>query len=116
MIFEFRKEKVFDPFNSPILLDGDAIEMVYSYRYLGAEIGDHLNWGGGGGGRGQTKAVSLQCNRKLYFLCKLKQFHVNERIIWLFLRICDSEYNYPVTIMLCGITMLGIRTQISYTE
>ena len=45
MIFDFRKKKVVDPFNSPILLDGDAIEMVHSYRYLGTEIYDHLNWG-----------------------------------------------------------------------
>ena len=78
MIFDFRKKKVFDPFNSPILLDGDAIEMVHSYRYLGTEIDDHLNWGE------QTKAVSLKCNQKLYFLRKLKQFNVNERILWLF--------------------------------
>ena len=78
MIFDFRKKKVFYPFNYPTLLDGDAIEMVHSYRYLGTEIDDHLNWGE------QTKAVSLKCNQKLYFLRKLKQFHVNERILWLF--------------------------------
>ena len=78
MIFDFRKKKDFEPHSSPIVFDGDPIEYVHSYRYLGTEIDDQLSWGE------QTKTVSSKCNQRLYFLRKLKQFKVNEKILWLF--------------------------------
>ena len=92
MIFDFRKKK-FNPLDFPICTDGDPIENTHSYRYLGTEIDDQLSWGE------QTKATSLKCTQRLYFLRKLKLFHVNERILYLFyLSVIQSTITHNIVV------------------
>ena len=78
MIFDFRKKNICDPVDFPIYINDVPVENVHCYKYLGTVIDDQLSWGE------QTKAISLKCNQRLYFLRKLKQFHVHERILQLF--------------------------------
>ena len=78
MIFDFRKKSIRNPTDFPIHIDNVPIEIVHNYRYLGTVIDDQLNWSD------QTKATLMKCNQRLYYLRKMKQFHVNERILYLF--------------------------------
>ena len=78
IVFDFRQKKAFEPIDRPVYFNDDTIENVDSYRYLGTEIDNKLSW------EDKSKRTLTKCNQRLYFLRKLKYFHVNDRILFLF--------------------------------
>lgn len=78
MIFDFRKKKNVDPCERPIHIDDADVEVVDTYKYLGTTIDSNLSWGE------HTQKLATKCNQRLYFLRKLRSFHVDRTIMNLF--------------------------------
>ena len=59
-------------------INDESVETVGSYKYFGFKIDNKLNW---------PAHVDVLCNKlntRLFFLKKLKSFHVNESILKMF--------------------------------
>lgn len=78
MIIDFRRK----PTNVPdaINIDGEPVERVKEYKYLGIVIDDELK------GNANTNLVIKKCNQRLYFIRILNNVQVNKKIINLFYR------------------------------
>jgi hypothetical protein len=77
MVIDFRLIK--DPIE-PVIIKGEPVEIVRTYRYLGTTIDDKLSW---------TDNILERCElsrNKLYFLRRLRQFNVDQEIMSLFYR------------------------------
>ena len=61
-------------------INGDNVENVKEYKYLGTIFDYKLNWSA------NTDAVIKKCQQRLHFLRKLRSFNVNERVLSLFYR------------------------------
>ena len=59
-------------------IDGEDIEKVETYKYLGTTINDSLKWGD------HCRELRKKGQQRLYFLRKLKSFHVDRTIMYLF--------------------------------
>ncbi|PIK55917.1 hypothetical protein BSL78_07187 [Apostichopus japonicus] len=75
LVFDFRKGNIV---HDHVIIDGNVVERVESYKYLGTYIDNKLNW------NVHTKAVKGKACQRLYFLRKLKQCRVNYTIMKLF--------------------------------
>ena len=75
LIMDFRRNK-----NTvdPIVIKGEPVEMVDTYKYLGTIIDNQLDWSP------NVDAVCKRANQRLFFLRKLRQFRVNPEILHLF--------------------------------
>ncbi|ELT93714.1 hypothetical protein CAPTEDRAFT_110058 [Capitella teleta] len=82
---------------TPIIIKGQPIEQVTTYKYLGITIQSDLRW---------TSHISTQCKKAsawLYYLRKLRQFHVDRHLQELFfIATIDS-------LLLFGMTVWGGR-------
>ena len=76
MIFDFRTSKRSELL--PIVIKDSDIEIVETYKYLGTVIDNRLTWAD------QCKAVLSKSQQRMYFLRKLKAFHVDRTILRLF--------------------------------
>ena len=65
---------------SPLRINGDSIEIINEYKYLGTIIDSKLNW------NSNTDAVFKKCQQRLHLLRKLKSFNVNAGVLSLFYR------------------------------
>ena len=75
LIFDFRT----NPTNIiPVVINGNVIEQVHTYKYLGVVIDDKLKW------VEQASAVSKKINKRMFFLRKLNSFNVDKTILNLF--------------------------------
>ena len=72
IIFDFRKNNTQ---YEPLRIHGEIIEQVHEYIYLGTVIDDKLCW------RGNCLTIQRKTNQRMFFLRKLKKFHV-DRTIW----------------------------------
>ena len=77
LVIDFRIKK--NPV-SPLVIKGQEIEQVQTYKYLGVIIDDKLNW------QRHSSAVCNQLNRRMFFLRKLRSFKVDTTILSLFYR------------------------------
>ena len=90
MIFDFRRKR---EDHEQILIDGEAVEVVHTYKYLGVTIDDKLNW--------QAHASSLlsKCHQRMYFIRKLKYFNIDNTLITLFYKsILQSVISFCLTV------------------
>ena len=72
LIFDFRT----NPTNIiPVVINGNVIEQVHTYKYLGVVIDDKLKWDE------QASAVSKKINKLMFFLRKLNSFNVDKTIL-----------------------------------
>ena len=78
MIIDFRSTKHVDPKRCPIIVEGEAIEVVDTYKYLGTTISDSLKW------ERHCKSLYNKGQQRMYFLRKLRSFHVDRTILRLF--------------------------------
>ena len=62
----------------PVVINGNVIEQVHTYKYLGVVIDDKLKW------VEQASAVSKKINKRMFFLRKLNSFNVDKTILNLF--------------------------------
>lgn len=58
-----------------IIIKGELVKMVESYKYLGTIIDNQLNW------TTNVNAVCKWANRRLFFLRKLWQLHISPQIL-----------------------------------
>ena len=75
MVFDFRKKK--DPI-LPLVLKNEEVEIVQSYKYLGVTIDDKLDW------HSHASLVHRKLSQRLYFLRKLREFNIDNKILSLF--------------------------------
>ena len=75
MVIDFRKNQ--DPLD-PIFINGEEVERVKTYKYLGVTIDNTLNWDC------HTDLMIKKLNSRLYFLRKLNTFHVDNTLLTLF--------------------------------
>ena len=76
MVFDFRKNS-FDVFR-PVFINNSVIDVVGSFKYLGTMFSSDLKW------TLHTKMQVAKTNQRLYFLRKLREFHVDRTIMSLF--------------------------------
>ena len=76
IIFDFRTSKPTEVM--PIQIKEENIEIVETYRYLGTVIDNKLSWAD------QCKTVVSKSQQRMYFLRKLRSFHVDRTILRLF--------------------------------
>ena len=76
MIIDFRKKFINVP--DIISIDGEPVERVKQYKYLGIVIDDGLK------GNANTNLVIKKCNQRLHFIRILNNVHVDEKIVSLF--------------------------------
>ena len=62
-----------------IVIDGQNVEQVQSYKYLGLTIDDSLDW------HIQTSNVISKINQRMFFIRKLNAFRIDKYLISLFL-------------------------------
>ena len=75
IVFDFRLQPSDVP---PVVINGNVIEQVHSYKYLGVIIDDKLKWDE------QASAVSKKVNKRMFFLRKLNSFYVDKTLLDLF--------------------------------
>ena len=90
------KEIVFDPRSlgdhSPILIHGERVEQVRSYKYLGIYFDPQLNWAN------QVDSVCSRINQRMHFLRRLRVHGVANNIMMLFYRAnIESIIRYGIT-------------------
>ena len=61
-----------------ISIEGENIDQLSEYKYLGTIIDDKLNWDG------NTSKLQSKGNQRMYFLRKLKSFNVRSQTLTLF--------------------------------
>ena len=59
-------------------MNGQHIEIVHSYKYLGTTIDDKLRWDG------NTMNLCKKGQQRLYFLRKLNTLHIDRNILFVF--------------------------------
>jgi hypothetical protein len=75
IIFDFSKKEVT---HDPIIISGEQIDVVESYKYLGSHIDCNLKWSI------NTDNICSKVNKRLYYLRKLKKCNVDNTILTLF--------------------------------
>ena len=75
LIIDFRIKK--DP-HQPVRIHGENIEVVSSYKYLGIQIDDQLDW------KPQNEQILSKIHKRMYFIRKLSYFGIDKTLINLF--------------------------------
>ena len=78
MIFNFRRSSATPV--EPLRIKGKEIEIVNDYKYLGTVIDNKLSWSK------QCQTTTAKSQQRMYFLRKLRSFHVDRTIMQLFYR------------------------------
>ena len=104
------KEIVFDARSvgdhSPILIHGEGVEQVTSYKYLGIFFDSQLNWAN------QVDSVCSRINQRLHFLRRLRVHGVARNIMLLFYRATmESIIRYGITTWF-GNLSVKLKTQL----
>ena len=86
MVIDFRKGNTL---HQPLRIHGDVIEQVHEYKYLGTVIDDKLSW------KDNCLSIQKKTNQRMFFLRKLKKFHIDRTILTLFYQsIIQSVISY----------------------
>ena len=93
MVFDFRTSKRSELRH--IQIKEENIEIVESYKYLGTVIDNKLSWAD------QCKTIYSKSQQRMYFLRKLKSFHVDRTILNLFYKSVIESYRN--VIQLCSL-------------
>ena len=75
LVIDFRSD-VHHP--TPVNINGQHIEIVHSYKYLGTTIDDKLRWDD------NTMNLYKKGQQRLYFLRKLNALHIDRNILFVF--------------------------------
>lgn len=76
MVIDFREKQLTEI--HPTLINGEQIELVTNYKYLGVMLDSKLKWDA------WSDCVSKKLQQRMYFLKKLLIFNVNNRILLMF--------------------------------
>ena len=96
MIVDFRKRK--NPL-APIIVNGDSIERVDYFKFLGTIISSDLAW------ENITDAVVKKAQQRLFFLRQLKKFGLRREILVQFYRSAiESILTFSICVWFGGIS------------
>jgi hypothetical protein len=94
MVIDFRKVKA--PL-SPLVINGECVEQVDSFKFLGTVISSDLSWDK------NTEPIVKKCQQRLHFLRQLKKFRLNQAILEQFYRATvESILCFSVTVWFSG--------------
>ena len=79
MVIDFRVKKD-KPDIEPIVINGEVVERVHSFKFLGTYISDNLTWSV------NCTEILKKARQRLYFLRQLKSFGVQQSILVNFYR------------------------------
>ena len=77
MTIDFRPKAVPD---SPIVINGEPVEQVVSYKYLGLNLDNKLSF------THHTTAVQKKCQQRLHVLRRLRSFNIDAKLLLLLYR------------------------------
>jgi hypothetical protein len=90
VVFDFRRSK---NIHNPVVINGQNVERVESYKYLGTIIDCKLNW------EENTQLICNKARKRLFFLRKLGEFKVDKIIMRLFFdSIIRSVLTFNITV------------------
>lgn len=81
MIIDYRRKKTVI---QPLYIDGDCVERVSVFRFLGVHLAEDLSW------RTNTTAIVKKAQQRLYFLRILRNYHLRQDLLVSFYR-CSVE-------------------------
>ena len=86
LIIDFRRDK--SPIE-PIVIKNENVEIASSYKYLGVNISDDLDWSN------HVSVTHSKINQRLYFLRKLKYFNIDNKLLCLFYKsVIESIFTF----------------------
>jgi hypothetical protein len=90
IIFDFRRHKAVPV---PIYINGDCVERVHTFKFLGTIISTDLKWSE------NTTAVLKKAHQRLYFLRVLKKNNMKEKLLETFYHsTVESLLTYCITV------------------
>ena len=90
MIVDFRKKKT--PL-SPLFINGQSVERVDSFKFLGTIISSNLKWDE------NIQSIISKAQQRLYFLRQLKKFQVSKSVLSTFFRaVIESVLTFSITV------------------
>ena len=96
IVVDFRRKQT--PIE-PISIDGDDIERVECFKFLGTIICNDLKW------HKNTEAIVKKARQRLYFLRQLKKFNLNSEILVQFYRATiESVLCFSITVWFGSLT------------
>jgi hypothetical protein len=96
LIIDFRAKKT--P-HSPLVINGENVEVVNSFKFLGTTIADTLKW------ENNISLAVKKAQQRLHFLRQLKRFGVSQPILAQFYRaVVESVLTFSVTVWYGGAT------------
>ncbi|KAI3356587.1 hypothetical protein L3Q82_017787, partial [Scortum barcoo] len=75
MVVDFRRPR---PHPEPVIINGDCVEVVHTYKYLGMQLDDKLDW------TANTDALCRKGQSRLYFLRRLASFNICKKLLQIF--------------------------------
>ena len=75
MVVDFRRNQ---GQSAPVVIKGNAIERVETFKYLGVLFDDRLSW------KQNTNVVLKKANTRLFCLRKLKSFNIRQELLQMF--------------------------------
>ncbi|KAI3359307.1 hypothetical protein L3Q82_002618 [Scortum barcoo] len=82
MVVDFRRPR---PHPEPVIIKGDCVEVVHTYKYLGVQLDDKLDW------TANTDALCRKGQSRLYFLRRLASFNICKEAATDLLPVCGIE-------------------------
>ena len=76
---------------TPVNINGQHIEIVHSYKYMGTKIDDKLRWDD------NTMNLNKKSQQRLYFLRKLNVLHIDRHFLFVFHEWQPKSYLAPPT-------------------
>ena len=101
MVIDFRKVQ-YDP--PTLSINGEVVERVDSYSYLGVEISNQLDWSL------NTKRIQKKCCQRNYFVRKLRKFNVCQTITNLFYK--SSVQSVLCYCLICWGGSLSVKNRV----
>lgn len=75
MVVDFRRPR---PLPEPVSIKGDCVEVVHTYKYLGVQLDDKLDW------TANTEALCRKGQSRMYFLRRLASFNICKKLLQIF--------------------------------
>ncbi|XP_059801863.1 uncharacterized protein LOC132378747 [Hypanus sabinus] len=77
MVVDFRRSR---PHMEPVIINGECVEQVQTYKYLGVQLDEKLDW------TANTDALCRKAQSRLYFLRRPASFNVCSEMLKMFYR------------------------------
>ncbi|XP_051787946.1 uncharacterized protein LOC127529166 [Erpetoichthys calabaricus] len=87
LVVDFRRTR---PLMDPVIIRGDCVQRVQTYKYLGVQLDDKLDW------TANTDALCKRGQSRLYFLRRLASFNICKMLQMFYQTVVTSALFYAV--------------------